>query len=49
MECILWNKKKTPDYKYTFLGEEPILFVGELFNNSNCLITISIYSSLDNI
>lgn len=39
MECILWNKKKTPDYKYTFLGEEPILFVGELFNNSNCLIT----------
>lgn len=39
MECILWNKKKTPDYKYMFLGEEPILFVGELFNNSNCLIT----------
>lgn len=39
MECILWNKKKTPDYKYTFLGEKPILFVGELFNNSNCLIT----------
>lgn len=39
MECILWNKKKTPDYKYTFLGKEPILFVGELFNNSNCLIT----------
>lgn len=39
MECILWNKKKTPDYKCTFLGEEPILFVGELFDNSSCLIT----------
>lgn len=39
MECILWNKKKTPDYKCTFLGEEPILFVGELFDNSNCLVT----------
>lgn len=39
MECILWNKKKTPDYKCTFLGEEPILFVGELFDNSSCLVT----------
>lgn len=39
MECILWNKKKTPDYKCTFLSEEPILFVGELFDNSNCLVT----------